>query len=198
MKSILKSITASFILLILLTLLPFENECRKINDNVFRVHILANSDSERDQQLKLKVRDAIILESEKLFENVNTKEEAQQIVRENLHFFTKTAQDVVKKNGYDYQVTAEVKNLCFDTRYYGEITMPAGYYDALQIKIGQAKGKNWWCVMYPSLCVSSASKKNTIDNKLTDNQYNLVMSGEKYEFRFKVVEIFSSIIDFFS
>ena len=198
MKMILKSITASFILLILLTLLPFENECRVISDNVLRVHILANSDSFSDQQLKLKVRDAILSESEKLFSDVTSKVEAKQIVRENLDVFENIAQNVITTNGYDYQVSATVTNLCFNTREYGDVTMPAGFYDALQIRIGNAQGKNWWCVMYPSLCVPSASDCNSMDKKFTDNQYNIVSSGVKYDFRFRVVELFSSIVNFFS
>lgn len=198
MKIFIKSLCVGFVVAVLFAFLPFEGECREISNQVFRVHILANSDSEEDQQLKLKVRDAIIKECDALFSDVHSKEEAKSITLENLPYFIKVAENVIKSEGYDYTVTAAVKNICFDTRYYEDITMPGGFYDALQIKIGKAEGKNWWCVMYPSLCLYSASDNDTLDEKLSDTQYDIISSDTEFEIRFKVVEIFNSIIDFFS
>ncbi len=198
MKVLLKSLCVGFVFAVMFAFLPFEGECREISDQVLRVHILANSDSEEDQNLKLKVRDTLIKESEVLFENVHSKEDAKIVVEENLPYFVALAQSVVESEGYDYTVTGTVKNLCFDTRYYGDITMPGGFYDALQIKLGKAQGKNWWCVMYPSLCLYSASDNDTLNEKLSAAQYNIISSDTEFEFRFKVVEIFNSILDFFS
>ncbi|MBQ1978159.1 MAG: stage II sporulation protein R, partial [Ruminococcus sp.] len=104
----------------------------------------------------------------------------------------------ILSEGYDYDVSAKIDNIYFDTRYYEDVTMPGGYYDALQIRIGEAKGKNWWCVMYPSLCLFSASKSETLDSDLSTKQYEIVKSEGEYEFRFRILEIFYSIIDFFS
>lgn len=198
MKVLIKSLCVGFAVAILFAFLPFEGECREISNQVFRVHILANSDSEEDQNLKLKVRDTLIKEGELLFENVHSKEEAKLVVQENLPYFVSLAENVVESEGYDYTVTGAVKNLCFDTRCYEDITMPGGFYDALQIKIGKAEGKNWWCVMYPSLCLYSASENDTLDERLSDTQYSIISSDTEFEFRFKVVEIFNSILDFFS
>ena len=198
MKILFKSLCVGFVVAILFTLVPFEGECREISSQVFRVHILANSDSPLDQNLKLKVRDALIKESEHLFVDVHSKEDAKTVVEENLPYFVSVARDVVKAEGFNYSVSGSVSNLYFDTRYYDDVTMPGGFYDALQIRIGDAQGKNWWCVMYPSLCIYSASDNDTLDEKLSSSQYNIISSEKEYEFRFKVVEIFNSIVDFFS
>lgn len=198
MKILFKSLCVGFIVSVLFTLIPFEGECREISDEVFRIHILANSDSEEDQSLKLKVRDAVISKSEELFSNVHNKEDAITTVYNNLDIFEETAQKVISEEGYDYPVSLCVKKLLFDTRYYDEITMPGGYYDALQISIGKAEGKNWWCVMYPSLCIPAASDNDSLDDRLTSKQYSIVSSKGNFSFRFKFVEIFNGILDFFS
>lgn len=198
MKILFKSLCVSVVLTLVFSLIPFEGECREISSNVLRVHILANSDSEEDQRLKLKVRDALITKSEMLFADAHSKEEAIAVTSENLPELLNTAKSVILSEGYDYDVSAKIDNIYFDTRYYEDVTMPGGYYDALQIRIGEAKGKNWWCVMYPSLCLFSASKSETLDSDLSTKQYEIVKSEGEYEFRFRILEIFYSIIDFFS
>ncbi len=198
MKMLFRSLCVSVIISILFTFIPFEGECREISDKVFRIHILANSDSETDQNLKLKVRDAVLSKSQELFKNAHTKEEAKQIARANITELVNTAQAVVYEEGYSYPVTASVKPLLFDTRYYDAVTMPGGVYDALQIRIGKAEGKNWWCVMYPSLCIPSATDMNTLEEELSDSQYSIVSSKGKFEIRFRILEVFNKIIDGFS
>ncbi len=189
---------AAFVFLFIFAMIPFEGECRSISDRVLRVHILANSDSKADQALKLKVRDVLLAEGESLYSDVHSKEEAQRITSDNLDYFAKLAHKTLKENGCDYSVSAQMANVCFDTRHYDNITMPGGYYDALQIKIGKAQGKNWWCVMYPSLCIGAAAETDNLENKLTDDQYNIVNSHDRYVFKFKIVEIFNSFVDWFS
>ncbi|MBQ4105041.1 MAG: stage II sporulation protein R [Clostridia bacterium] len=198
MKTFIKSLSVGFIIAMIFTLLPFEGECREISEQVFRVHILANSDSEEDQQLKLKVRDALIKKGEKLFANVHSKEEAKHTVIDNMDGLLSVAQKVIRSEGYDYSVSAAVKELYFDTRYYDEVTMPGGVYEALQIKIGSGEGKNWWCVMYPSLCLYAASESDTLSEQLTPRQYTIVSSDGQYEFRFRIVEVFSRICEHLS
>ena len=85
----------------------------------------------------------------------------------------------------------------FDTRHYGNITMPGGFYDALRVKIGKAEGKNWWCVMFPSLCIYSVSKTETLEENLSDGEYKIISSKNEYQYRFKIVEIFTGICNFF-
>lgn len=195
MKILLKSLCVGFIVSILFSFVTFEAQCREISKEVFRIHILANSDSAEDQQLKLKVRDAVLSESENLFRDVHDKEKVKVITEENLRIFEEIAKKVINEEGCGYSVRASVTNMYFDTRYYEDITMPSGFYDALRIEIGDAKGKNWWCVMYPSLCLSAFSQKDNLQEKLSSKQYGIVTSKGNYKFRFKAVEIFNSIID---
>ena len=198
MRFSLKVFASVLVITLLFSFIPFEAECKEISTKVFRIHILANSDSNDDQQLKLKVRDAVILKSEELFRGVKDFETAKKTAGENLDLFAKTAGEVIESQGYDYNVKATVKNLYFDTRYYGDVTMPGGFYDALQISIGKAEGKNWWCVMYPSLCLFSSSDNNTLKDNLTKNEYGIVTSKGKMKIKFKVVELFTGFLNFFS
>lgn len=154
-RLLFKAFCCAFALTIMLTLIPFEASCREIQQDVFRLHILANSDSEEDQNLKLKVRDEILKYTEDIYKNSNSKEEAIKLTSENLQSIANKAKEIVSENGYDYQVKARIADVYFNTRTYENVTMPSGTYKALQIEIGKAEGKNWWCVMYPSLCVGA-------------------------------------------
>ncbi len=198
MKRLFKSVIFALIMSFILMLVPFDVQCKEISDKVFRVHILANSDSEEDQKLKLSVRDAIINEAEEILANVENKEQAEELVEKNISRLTTVAKRVISQNGYDYDVELEITNMYFDTRYYGDITMPGGFYDALRVKIGKAEGKNWWCVMFPSLCIYSVSKTETLEDNLSDGEYKIISSDKEYQCRFKIVEIFSGICNFFT
>ena len=193
MKRLVRSMITGLIITLVFTLVPFEGECREISNNVFRVHILANSDSEEDQNLKLQVRDALIQRAEPLLNGVKTKEDAMKIVSENLELLQNTASEVIYSQGFDYPVRLSVTNMYFTTRYYGDVTMPGGFYDALRVEIGKAEGKNWWCVMYPSLCLYSDYSSSSMKEGLSDRQYDIVTEGEDYVFRFKIVEIFTGL-----
>ena len=128
-----------------------------LEQNVLRLHILANSDSIDDQALKLKVRDKVLTQTETLFRSQpENAADAEQLVAEHLETLEQTAQQLVWDEGYSYAVKAQLVEMPFDDRTYGEWTMPAGDYEALRITIGEAAGQNWWCVMYPSLCVPNA------------------------------------------
>ncbi|MBQ8000531.1 MAG: stage II sporulation protein R [Ruminococcus sp.] len=198
MKLFFKSLCVGIVVSILFTFIPFEGECRQISEQVFRIHILANSDSEEDQTLKLMVRDAVLAKSQELFKSARDKTEAMQITQENLDELVGVAQETVYSAGYSYPVTASIKPTSFDTRYYDAVTMPSGVYDALQIRIGDAKGKNWWCVMYPSLCIPAASEVNTLEEELTSSQYSIISADGKFEFRLKILEVFNGILEYFS
>ena len=136
----------------------------ELSNSVFRLHVLANSDSEEDQQLKLKVRDALLSYMNTLSSNCNTKEEAIQIATQHQNEFQTIAENVIVENGYNYPVQIKINNFYFPTKSYGDISLPAGYYDALRVEIGNAKGKNWWCVMFPAICID-AGEKGEIDIK---------------------------------
>ena len=198
MKLFSKALCIAFVLTVFYSVIPFEAECNEISNEVFRIHILANSDSQADQNLKLKVRDEILAYSQTLFESAKSKEEAENIVRENMADIITVAQQKVYDEGYSYKVNAEITNMYFTTRYYEQFTMPSGMYDALRVTIGEGEGKNWWCVMYPSICLSASIESDEkAKDTFTENQYDIVSSGE-YQYCFKVVEVFEKICSFFS
>ncbi len=190
-KVIEKSILIALCLTILVSCFDFSFRCSNIRNRVFRLHILANSDSTTDQNLKLKVRDKIILEGAQLFVESQSLSQTQKIAKQNINRFCEIAEQELIKNGCNMKVCATVKPCYFNTRTYDNVTLPAGVYDALQIKIGEAKGKNWWCVVYPSLCVPASTQK--IDDVLEDDQQNIVENKDKYIIKFKLVEWFESI-----
>lgn len=197
MKNIIKSVIAAFIITVLFSMIPFFAECADLSDSVFRLHILANSDSEQDQQLKIKVRDRVLEYTEELFKSSESVSQAESLTKKQLQSIANVAQKEVYDNGYDYKVKAEIKNMYFDTRYYGGVTMPSGFYDALRITIGSGSGHNWWCVMYPSLCVGGSTDYNSLKENTTDSEYNMMTSGG-YEVRFKLLEYFEKFCSLFS
>ena len=167
------------------------SESEAISDQVLRLHILANSDSDEDQALKLKVRDAILEEYD--FGMVDDLAEAEQYAYDHLDDITQTAQQVVYQEGYDYPVHAELVNMFFDTREYDDFTMPAGRYDALRITIGDAQGHNWWCVLYPPLCVPAAELEQELEETLTEDQCDLIEDSPKYDIRFAVIDLWENM-----
>ena len=196
MRLFTKSLCVALILTMLFSVLPFEASCQEIRKDVFRLHILANSDTDKDQNLKLKVRDAVLEYTENLYKNSNTKEEAEILTSKNLQNIANVAKQVIVDNGYNYNVTCQIEDVYFNTRTYENVTMPSGTYRALQIKIGNAKGKNWWCVMYPSLCVGASTDYKALDDKLNDKEYDTLVN-EKTQYKFKIVEIYERIVSFF-
>lgn len=161
-----------------------------INDKVLRLHILANSDSEYDQQLKLEIKDYIIEKTGYLFEKSESLEDAVNNVEEHLYEIENYAKEVIYKKGYNYSVKAYVKKEYFDTRKYDNFYMPAGVYNSLKIIIGDGKGHNWWCVMYPSVCLSGCI--DDFDKELTEEEKKLLIS-EKFVPKFKIIEIYEKL-----
>ena len=170
-----------------------------LEDNIFRLHIIANSDSEEDQYLKYKVRDNIISYMNKLCENSSSKEETIEIAQNHINDFKQIADKTISDNNFNYTSTVEIGNYEFPTKYYGNISLPSGYYDALKINIGDAKGKNWWCSLYPPLCFTDVSSgvideesQEYLKNNLTDDEYILISKGnEDIKIKFKIVELIS-------
>ena len=136
--------------------LSFGEQCSFIRENTLRLHILANSDSSADQALKLKIRDAVLAQSGDLFYGCDTREKMIGAARERLSDIRQTACQTAMHNGYDLPVKVSVTDMFFETRQYGDVILPAGTYTAVRIELGEAAGKNWWCVLYPPLCVSAA------------------------------------------
>lgn len=172
-----------------------------LSSSVFRLHVIANSDSKEDQDLKLKVRDSLINYMNSLITDDMSKNDIINISRNHLDDFRQIAKHTITKNGYNYDVNVEIGNYSFPTKSYGDISFPCGNYDALRVKIGDANGQNWWCVMFPPLCfidITSATvpteSKNTLKENLSDEDYRLISkSSDSNEVKFKMVEIFNSI-----
>lgn len=171
---------------------PFIKTSESISQEVFRLHILANSDSDEDQSLKLKVRDKILTESESLFINCKNLNDVITTSKNNIEYFEKLANECIKENGYNYETKVYVDEEYFNTREYEKITLPSGVYNALKIEIGEAKGHNWWCVMFPAICLPAVSD-DEINSILNEDEIELINSNNKYEIRFKIVEIYEKI-----
>ena len=167
-------------------------EQRELADSVIRFHVIANSDSQEDQALKLAVRDRVLAQAETLYPADATLSEAQSALEGHLSALAAAGQAVVEERGYDYPVTAQLTDCWFPTKEYEGFALPAGNYTALRVTIGEGRGKNWWCVAFPPLCLGAASE--TVDQALeaghfTPGQGALVTGdGEGYVLKFKAME----------
>lgn len=170
-----------------------------IANSVFRLHVIANSDSEIDQNLKYTVRDSLLEYMNELCANCTSKEDAITIASQNLENFKKIALNTIKSEGFNYSVNVQIGNFEFPTKHYGDISLPAGYYDALKVEIGKAQGQNWWCVMFPPLCFTDVSSgvvpqesKEDLENSLTDEEFSIVSDNDNnfsFKLKFKILEI---------
>lgn len=183
------------VITIIMSLCSFGVECSTIRSDVLRLHILANSDSREDQALKLRVRDEILKRTKDIFANADNIESATENARANIGKIEQIARSVIKAQGYKYSVSANVAKSNFTTRHYGKYTLPAGIYNAVKIVIGEGAGHNWWCVMYPSLCLPSAV--DNYDSALNKSEQDVVENYNKYEIKFKAVELFEQLKEWF-
>jgi len=176
----------------------FGQRCAQVRDEVLRLHILANSDSPADQALKLQVRDAVLRETGPLFSDAGTLEEAWARAAENLPAIEETARRTLAENGCELPVRAELTRSYFNTRQYDRATLPAGEYDALRLTIGEARGKNWWCVMFPPLCVPAAAEEEETEDAAEAVQDIRVLNEEPhYRLAFASVEWVEGILEKF-
>ena len=175
MSRLIKAVAMALVLALTFSLCGFAGECGRIRERVLRLHILANSDSEEDQQLKLQVRDAVVAASAWLFDGTENESEALERARAQLPLLAKAARQVSAAAGAACVGASSLCNMYFTTRFYdgvngGEsVTLPAGMYDAVRIVIGEGAGRNWWCVVFPPFCVSAAQKSGdsaTLDDVL--------------------------------
>lgn len=171
-----------------------------IADSVFRLHVIANSDSSEDQNLKYKVRDSLLEYMNSICADCQNKEEAIALVNTNKAQFREIALNTIHNEGYNYDVKINIGNFEFPTKTYGDISLPAGNYDALRVEIGEAKGQNWWCVMFPPLCFVDVSSgivpdesKEVLEDNLSDEEFALVSdnSNTEIKFKFKLLEFFN-------
>ena len=195
MKKIAILCAVALVSLFLLSFLPVHGEA-EIYDSVLRLYVVANSDSELDQSLKLKVRDSVALLVAELTADCEDLDSTCARVAENLERIEQVARQTLDENGCDLPVTAELGLEKYPTKSYESVCFPAGEYRSLQIKIGEAEGRNWWCVLFPDLCLGAASSRDAEDAfiaaGLTPEQYRVVTRTEepRYRLRFKILEAF--------
>lgn len=204
MKKILMSVLGIIILIGAFTFIENKSvqasDIEGISEKIIRFHVLANSDSKEDQDLKLKVRDAVIGYMTPILDNSKSLDESRELLKENQDEVVKIAEEVVKSVGYDYSVTTELAMTNFPAKTYGNVTLPQGEYEAFRVLIGEAKGQNWWCVMFPPLCfidmtkgqISYEKSEEKLSGVLTEEEQELITNTEdsKIEFRFKISEVF--------
>ncbi len=170
--------------------IPYSRNSRTLRDGTLRLHVIANSDSDADQTVKLAVRDALLNHSELLFSQSDDVQAAQTLVSVNLAALEQTANAVLRENGLPYTAHAEVVSMFFERRDYGGVTLPAGFYTALRVELGAADGKNWWCVLYPKLCLPAATDAD-VEAALaqyTDAERAILQHGDRYVVRFQIEE----------
>ncbi|EES92398.1 MULTISPECIES: stage II sporulation protein R [Clostridium] len=173
---------------------------KSIANKLIRFHVIANSDSTEDQALKLKVRDEILEYISPKLKNSKSIEESRQIIKENSEVINAIAKKTIQKNGYTYTVKTELSHENFPVKTYGDITLPQGYYEAYRVIIGNGKGHNWWCVMFPPLCFTDITK-GEVELQKTDEMMKKTLTKEEYKlvnnkceenneiiFKFKIIE----------
>lgn len=172
-----------------------------ISHKIIRFHVIANSDSNADQALKLKVKEAVVNYTAELLCNSKSISETEDLLSSHTNDIISIANNVISENDYDYPVTAEITDTYFPTKSYGSYTFPPGTYRAFQIKIGEAKGKNWWCVLYPPLCFIDIShgtvnpeSEELLKETLTTDEFQAVSDEYTVKYRFKYLTFLNYFI----
>ena len=176
----------------------FDAACDALRQNVLRLHIIANSNSEADQAVKLLVRDRILSETTDIFSGAAGLADAEKKAAERIGDIAEYAAETLEENGFGYGATAEIGNSYFETREYETFTLPAGNYRSLIIRLGKAEGKNWWCVVFPAVCIPAAAQGAELSDSTSKASAEIAEHPQKYIMRFKAVEIFEDFKKHFS
>mgnify|MGYP002624177331 CR=1 FL=1 len=193
-RIIASSLFVALIFSLYLSLASFISSSEQIRSNVLRLHIRANSDSEIDQSLKLKVRDEVLKTGKEAFSGAENMEEAVEKCSAAAQKIKNTAETVIRENGFSYPVSVEIGRSFFPVRTYeNDVTLPAGDYTAVKIVIGSGKGHNWWCVMFPPLCLPAAKGEKDLSDVLDEKEIRLTKSNPEIEVRFKICELIEKI-----
>lgn len=173
-----------------------------IAGKVLRFHVLANSDEVYDQELKLKVRDAVGAQMAELLSDAKSREECEQIIQRELDEIARTAQSVIKEEGYSYEAETFLREVQFPVKTYGDYTFPAGKYEALEVVIGEGEGHNWWCVMYPNMCFAGSvyevvdeDAAEALQEVLSPEEYEKVLASGDYEVQFKYLTFLNALTE---
>lgn len=187
------SLAIGLVAAIIFSIVGFGADCKKVRNNVVRLHILADSDCQADQKVKLLVRDALLESGAEIFSGSIDVNEASNALEKEKAELISVAEKVLKENGFNYGVSITLEKEYYTTRSYDEYTLPAGEYLSLKVVLGRGAGHNWWCVMFPPLCLPAASPSPSIDAVLGSDGTKLIKSSPRYEMRFKIIEVFERL-----
>lgn len=189
-----KALVCGFVMAMITSFFPFAAACGGLPENVVRLHVVANSDSEEDQSVKLLVRDAVLEEAAKWYGGAQSMEEASSQLCTHLQSLGETARTTLAENGMVYSAKVEVTEMYFSTRDYGTFRLPAGRYRTLRVTLGEGQGKNWWCVAFPSLCLPAAGEEQSdLLLSLPESEREIVENPEQFQVKFKAVELWESL-----
>ena len=200
MKKILKRIVWCIMIAALVWSWGVVADRKKLNEELIRLHVVANSDSAEDQTVKLQVRDAVIHSLSEAMADIADMEQAKAYMEENLPKIQKTANDTLKSLGFTETAEVSLGKEVFDTRYYDTFTLPAGFYEALRITIGEGEGKNWWCVVFPTLCVPATAEgfEDVAAGAGFPEALTAALEGERgYEVRFFLLDALGRMEGYF-
>ena len=198
-KTFFRALVCGFLLTAAAGMFPFAASCAELPDHVVRLHVIANSDDPADQAVKEKVRDAVLLEAARWYGDAATMEEASSILCVHLEALQAAAEQALRENGVKDKAVVRVTDQYFSTRDYESFTLPAGVYRTLLVTIGEGKGKNWWCMVFPALCLPAAEEKtetarpDDVLSALPESQREVVEHPQRYRIKFKAVEWFEEL-----
>ena len=194
MKRTAKIAAYLLIITLLISVMPTDAEANIYEDTI-RLHILANSDSREDQELKIVVRDGVLNEFGERLRLAGSFDAAEKLCEDIIPEIEKYAESIIREAGYSYDVNIKLGEEWYETRDYDGFSLPCGYYTSLRILIGEGEGKNWWCVMYPPLCTELASESAPADDGLIDytKEEMILISSGKYNIKFKILEDLSRV-----
>lgn len=195
------TIVTAFCCVLLLGTIRTELLQQSISDKILRFHVLANSDTAKDQKLKLKVRDAVGDYMSDRLKEADSRKESEDIVKVSIPQIEQVAAGIIQEEGYAYPVEASLENCSFPEKTYGDFTFPAGEYEALRVVIGEGEGHNWWCVMYPNLCFSGSvyavdtQSGEKLSEELTQEEYAAILEGGDFKVQFKILKFMNQVLE---
>lgn len=187
-----KALVCGFVLAALCSFFPFAAACGQLPRDVVRLHVVANSNGAEDQAVKLLVRDAVLKEAARWYQGAGSMEEASSQLCTHLQSIAGAARQVLGEQGVGYSATAQMTEMYFPTRDYGDFRLPAGRYRTLRVTLGEGAGKNWWCVVFPSLCLPAATQEEALLT-LPEGERQVVEGGQEVQVKLKAVELWESL-----
>ena len=187
-----RALVCGFVLAALCSFFPFAAACGQLPRDVVRLHVVANSNGAEDQAVKLLVRDAVLEEAARWYQGAGSMEEASSQLCTHLQSIAGAARQVLGEQGVDYSATAQMTEMYFPTRDYGDFRLPAGRYRTLRVTLGEGAGKNWWCVVFPSLCLPAATQEKALLT-LPEGERQVVEGGQDVQVKLKAVELWESL-----